>query len=175
MREPDDRQRFERIVMPHLGAAYTLARWLVRGTADADDVVQEAALRALRSLDRYRGGDPRAWVLTIVRNTCYTWLRQNRMGEIAGGVDGDLPELAADPASEPEVQCLRQADRQLLQAALEALPAEFREVLVLREIEGCSYKEIADVVDVPLGTVMSRLARARQQVQRFVLQRKGGA
>ena len=175
MSEREDLERFERLVMPHLGAGYNLARWLTRSEHDAEDVVQAATLRAFRAFDRYRGGDPRAWMLTIVRNTCYTWLRQNRMGEIAGGVDGDLPELAADPASEPEVQCLRQADRQLLQAALEALPAEFREVLVLREIEGCSYKEIADVVDVPLGTVMSRLARARQQVQRFVLQRKGGA
>jgi RNA polymerase sigma factor (sigma-70 family) len=167
-------ERFERLVLPHLGAGYNLARWMTRSEHDAEDVVQAATLRAFRSFDRYRGGDPRAWMLTIVRNTCYSWLRQNRTGSIAAGVGGEVPELPADPASEPEVQYLRQADRQLLQAALEALPAEFREVLVLREIEGCSYKEIAEVVDAPLGTVMSRLARARQQVQRFVLRRKEG-
>jgi RNA polymerase sigma-70 factor (ECF subfamily) len=179
MRKAEEVQRFERIVMPHLAAGYNLARWLTRNAHDAEDVVQEAYLRALRSFDRYRGGDPRSWVLTIVRNTCYTWLRQNRAAEPAAAGDaGDdcAVEIPGDPAGQPEVQILRNADRQLLRAALEALPAEFREALVLRELEGLSYKEIADIADVPLGTVMSRLARARRQLQQSLVQRmKEGA
>jgi RNA polymerase sigma-70 factor, ECF subfamily len=179
VRKPEEVQGFERIVMPHLGAGYNLARWLTRNDHDAEDVVQEAYLRALRSFDRYRGGDARSWVLTIVRNTCYTWLRQNRAAEPAPGGDaGDdgVAEVPGDPAAQPEVQFLRDVDRQLLRAALEALPAEFREALVLRELEGLSYKEIADIADVPLGTVMSRLARARRQLQQALLQRmKEGA
>ncbi len=179
MQKPEELQRFERVVMPHLGAGYNLARWLTRNDHDAEDVVQEAYLRALRSFDRYRGGDPRAWLLTIVRNTCYTWLRQNRASDAAlnaDKVDDNAAEIAADPATQPEVHFLRNADRQLLREALEALPAEFREALVLRELEGFSYKEIADIADVPLGTVMSRLARARAQLQQSLLRhRKAGA
>jgi RNA polymerase sigma-70 factor (ECF subfamily) len=172
VQEPEELQRFERVVMPHLGASYNLARWLTRNDHDAEDVVQEAYLRALRSFDRYRGGDPRAWVLTIVRNTCYTWLRRNRAADAAlsgDGLDDSVAEIAADPATQPEVQFMREVDGQLLRAALEALPTEFREALVLRELEGFSYKEIADIADVPLGTVMSRLARARAQLQRSLL------
>jgi len=172
VREVEDRQRFERVVMPHLGAGYNLARWLTRNDHDAQDVVQEAYLRAVRSFDRYRGGDPRSWLLTIVRNTCYTWLRQNRAPEAAatpGKTDDGWVDVPADPAGQPEVQFIRAADRRLLQEALELLPAEFREALVLRELEGFSYKEIADITDVPLGTVMSRLARARHQLQQLVL------
>ena len=174
VRELEDPQRFERVVMPHLSAGYNLARWLTRHDHDAQDVVQEAYLRAVRSFDRYRGGDPRSWLLTIVRNTCYTWLRQNRAPEAAGALgktDEGWVEVPADPAGQPEVQFIRAADRRLLQEALELLPAEFREALVLRELEGFSYKEIADITDVPLGTVMSRLARARQQLQQLVLRR----
>jgi len=170
----EDPQRFERVVMPHLSAGYNLARWLTRNDQDAQDVVQEAYLRAARSFDRYRGGDPRSWLLTIVRNTCYTWLRQNRASETAaapGNTDDGWVEVPADPAGQPEVQFIRAADRRLLQEALELLPAEFREALVLRELEGFSYKEIADITDVPLGTVMSRLARARKQLQQSVLRR----
>ena len=172
VRELEDPQRFERVVMPHLSAGYNLARWLTRNDQDAQDVVQEAYLRAARSFDRYRGGDPRSWLLTIVRNTCYTWLRQNRASETAGApgnTDDGWVEVPADPAGQPEVQFIRAADRRLLQEALELLPAEFREALVLRELEGFSYKEIADITDVPLGTVMSRLARARHQLQQLVL------
>jgi RNA polymerase sigma factor (sigma-70 family) len=173
----EELQRFERLLMPHLAASYNLARWLTRNEHDAEDVVQEAYLRAVRSFDRYRGGDPRSWVLTIVRNTCYTWLRQRR-GEtaFAGDANDDgVSEIPGNPESQPEVQFLRDVDRQLLREALEALPAEFREALVLRELEGFSYKEIADITDVPLGTVMSRLARARRQLQQFVSRRmKGG-
>jgi RNA polymerase sigma-70 factor, ECF subfamily len=174
VRELEDPQRFERVVMPHLGAGFNLARWLTRNDSDAQDVVQEAYLRAARSFDRYRGGDPRSWLLTIVRNTCYTWLRQNRAAEAGGALgktDEGWVEVPADPAGQPEVQCIRAADRRLLQEALELLPAEFREALVLRELEGFSYREIADITDVPLGTVMSRLARARQQLQQLVLRR----
>jgi RNA polymerase sigma-70 factor (ECF subfamily) len=169
-----DLQRFEQIVMPHLGAGYNLARWLTRNDDDAKDVVQEAYLRAVQAFDRYRGGDPRAWMLTIVRNTCYTWLRQNRATEAARPVDagdGGIDDLAGDPATQPEAQFIRDVDRQLLRDALDALPVEFREALVLRELEGFSYKEIADIVDVPLGTVMSRLARARQRLQQSLLER----
>lgn len=179
MRKPEELQRFERTIMPHLGASYNLARWLTRDDHDAEDVVQEAYLRALRSFDRYRGGDPRAWVLTIVRNTCYTWLRQKRAANAArtgDAVDESGAEIPADPAAEPEAQCIRDADGRLLREALEALPTEFREALVLRELEGFSYKEIADIADIPLGTVMSRLARARTHLQRFLQQRmKQGA
>ena len=165
--------------MPHLRAAYNLARWLTHNDHDAQDVVQEAYLRAVRSFDRYRGGDPRSWMLTIVRNTCYTWLRQNRRSEQPPA--GDHPddagaEIPADAADEPEAQFIRNADKRLLQEALEKLPAEFREAFVLRELEGCSYKEIADITDAPLGTVMSRLARARRQLQQSLLRRmKEGA
>jgi RNA polymerase sigma-70 factor (ECF subfamily) len=174
VRELEDPQRFERVVMPHLSAGYNLARWLTRNDHDAQDVVQEAYLRAVRSFDRYRGGDPRSWLLTIVRNTCYTWLRQNRTQQAAGTpgkTDDCSEEIPADPAGQPEMQFIRAADRRVLQEALELLPAEFREALVLRELEGLSYKEIADITDVPLGTVMSRLARARQQLQQLVLRR----
>lgn len=174
-----DRQqakRFEQIAMPHLAAGYNLARWLTRNDDDAEDVVQEAYVRALQSFDRYRGGDARAWVLTIVRNTCYTWLRQHRAVEaVAAPVDADdtWTQLAADAALEPETRSIRQADGRLLRLALEELPVEFREAFVLRELEGLSYKEIADVADVPIGTVMSRLARARKQLQHS-LRRLGG-
>jgi len=174
VRELEDQQRFERAVMPHLGAAYNLARWLTRNDHDAQDVVQEAYLRAVRAFDRYRGGDPRCWLLTIVRNTCYTWLRQNRAPELAGilgTADEGRVEVPGDPAGQPEEQFIRAADRRLLQEALELLPVEFREALVLRELEGFSYKEISDITDVPLGTVMSRLARARKQLQQSVLRR----
>ena len=179
MRKPEELQRFERVVMPHLGAGYNLARWLTQNDQDAEDVVQEAYLRAVRSFDRYRGGDPRSWVLTIVRNTCYTWLRQNRASRIALAGDSDddsVAEIPGDPAEQPDVQFLRAVDRQLLREALATLPTEFREALVLRELEGLSYKEIADIIDVPLGTVMSRLARARQHLQQSLAERmKDGA
>ena len=164
----DPAQRFEQILLPHLAAGYNLARWLTRNDHDAEDIVQEAYLRAFRSFDRYRGGDPRAWLLTIVRNTCYTWLRQNRESAISAADAVDHDDVAADPETEPETMWLRQADGQLLRAGLEALALEFREALVLRELEGLSYKEIADVLDVPLGTVMSRLSRARKQLHAWL-------
>lgn len=155
--------------MPHLPAAYNLARWLTRNGHDADDVVQEACLRAFRAFDGFRGGDPRAWLLTIVRNTCYRWLKQNRTAEAPLGIREDETEAAAeavrDPSPGPEALLLRDIDARKLHQAIADLRCELREVLVLRELEGLSYKEIADIVDVPLGTVMSRLSRARGQLQ----------
>lgn len=168
-------QRFEQAAMPHLAAVYNLARWLTRNDHDAQDMVQEAYLRALQAFDRYRGGDARAWLLTIVRNTCYTWLRQRGAGDLASstGTNEVWENIAADPDGEPEARALRQADGRLVRQALEELPVEFREAFVLRELEGLSYKEIADVTDVPIGTVMSRLARARRQLQRWLLRQMG--
>ncbi len=155
---------FERIVLPHLPSAYNVARWLTRSDADAEDVVQEAFLRACRFFDSFRGGDPRGWLLAIVRNTAFSWLRANRPRELAGGLD-DAPEPAADGARSPEAELLRRADGEGVRRSLEELPAEFREVLVLRELEELSYREIADVTGLPVGTVMSRLSRARRRLQ----------
>ncbi len=171
MPEHDRLARFEQAVLPHLPAAYNLARWLTRNDHDAEDVVQEAYLRAYRSFDRFRGGaDGRAWLLAVVRNTCFTWLKQNRAHELATPFDESLHSPEAGP-SEPERRLLQEASAALLREALGELPAEFREVLVLRELEGLSYKEIAAVADVPLGTVMSRLTRARARLQKCLAPR----
>ena len=132
MTEPDMLKRFEEAVLPHLAAAYNLARWLTRNDHDAEDLVQEAYLRALKAFDGFRGGDGRAWLLTIVRNTCYTWLRQNRMEDLTEAYDEEIHTLERD-SSNPETLLLASADAQLLRQALEELPVEFREVLVLRE------------------------------------------
>ena len=153
---------FEVFVVPHMGAAYNLARWLTRNEHDAEDVVQEAYLRAYRFYDAYHGGDFRAWLLTIVRNTCYTWLQQNRKPSAL--LDEDMAELDS-AKSNPETLLLRNIDAKLLRQAIEELPLEFREAIVLRELEGLSYREIAAIACVPLGTVMSRLARARDRLQ----------
>lgn len=173
VRDPDGARRFELLLMPHLNAGYNLARWLTRSEHDAEDLVQEAYVRALRSFDGYRGGDPRAWLLSIVRNTCYTWLRQ-RHAHLDDTAAADSADVADDPAAGPEAQVIRHSDGALLRRALEDLPVEFREALVLRELEGLSYKEIADVAGVPLGTVMSRLSRARTQLQHALLKHMGG-
>ena len=163
MQQRDARSRFDLAIMPHLGAGYNLARWLTRSEEDAEDVVQEACLRAFASFGGYRGGDARAWLLRIVRNTAYTWLRRNRMQEPALSFDEELHAPPCDDLN-PETVVLRDIDAHLLRQAMEALPVEFREVMVLREMEGLSYKEIADIAAVPLGTVMSRLARARKRL-----------
>jgi RNA polymerase sigma-70 factor, ECF subfamily len=159
------RERFERTVLPHLDAAYNLARWMTRNDQDAQDVTQEACLRAFRFFDGYQGGNIRAWLLTIVRNTCYTWLHRNRPLESEEVFDEEIHGIEVSGANDPEVQVLAGADREALRRALEDLPDVFREVLVLREIEGLSYKEIADIASVNLGTVMSRLARARTRLR----------
>jgi RNA polymerase sigma-70 factor (ECF subfamily) len=159
------RERFEQAVLPHLDAAYNLARWLTRNDEDAQDVTQEAFLRAFRFFDGYQGGNVRAWLLTIVRNTCYTWLDQNRPPQSDVEFDEEIHSEESSGGADPEIQVLANADKETVHRALRELPEIFREVLVLREIEGMSYKEIADVASVSLGTVMSRLARARSRLR----------
>jgi RNA polymerase sigma-70 factor (ECF subfamily) len=155
--------RFKLVVMPHLDAAYNLARWLTRNEQDADDVVQEATLRALRGLDGLRGDDARCWLLTIVRNTCFTWLRRNRPGETLPGPQDDSPGVPIDTL-EPGAILEQAARARGVREAIDALPVHYREVVILREMEGMSYKEIAQVTGLPPGTVMSRLARARERL-----------
>jgi RNA polymerase sigma factor (sigma-70 family) len=156
--------------MPHLDAAYNLARWLTGRDQDADDVVQEAFLRAFQFFGGFHGVDGRSWLLTIVRNTCYTWLEHNRGRQPLTSFDEEK-HSGATPAASPESLLLRKEDQQQLRAALEKLPPAFREVIVLRELEGLSYQEIADVANIPLGTVMSRLARGREKLQQSLANR----
>jgi RNA polymerase sigma-70 factor (ECF subfamily) len=156
---------YEQKVLPHLDAAYNLARWLAGNDHDSQDVAQEASLRAFRFFGSFRGEDARAWLLTIVRNTFYTWLRKNRppenMVEISDeSLDVEDVSANADAVSPPF------ADADAVRRALAELPVEFREIVILREMEGFSYKEIADLAEVPIGTVMSRLARARKLLQK---------
>ncbi len=158
---------FETAVLPHLDAAYNLARWLTRNDADAEDVVQEAYLRAFRFFGGFHGEDGRAWLLGIVRNTSYTWLQRNRSPELNMALDDQTPEAESHDL-DPEALLLQKADAQTLRHAVEELPLEFREVLVLRELDEMSYKQIAVVADLPLGTVMSRLARARKRLQQIL-------
>jgi RNA polymerase sigma-70 factor (ECF subfamily) len=163
VRERERLDRFEAMVVPHLDAAYSLARWLTRNDADADDVVQEAFLRAFRFFDDLRASDCRPWLLTIVRNTCYTWMRRNRPHELVADGD-DAASSVEDGAPSAEARLVREADAARLERAIERLRPEYREVLILREYEGLSYKEIASVTGASLGTVMSRLSRARQRL-----------
>jgi len=164
MFEHDQLPSFEQAVMPHLDAAYNLARWLMRNEQDAQDVAQEAYLRALRFFSGFRGGDARAWLLKIVRNTCYTWLRANRPLQDAAEFDENFfpPD---SHAPNPEEVVLQNDSDTLVRKALEMLPPNSREVLILRELEGMSYKEIVDITGVPLGTVMSSLSRARGRLR----------
>jgi len=155
---------FEEAVLPHIDAAYNLARWLTRNDHDAEDVVQESYLRALKSFGGFHGSEGRPWLLTIVRNTCYTWLKRNRSPELLCEFDEAI-HLGETDASDPETSLVRSAQKRLVREALERLPVEFREVMVMRELEELSYKEIAAVVGIPVGTVMSRLARARKRLQ----------
>ena len=151
---------FVRDVVPHLDAAYNLARWLTRNDQDAQDVVQEAFMRAFRFLGSFRGGNVRAWVLRIVRNTCYTWLDQNRPQHPT--LEFDEKFFGLGPLTPtPEEILSRNDDCTMVRRALQDLPASYREVLILRELEGMSYKEISEIMDMPAGTVMSRLSRAR--------------
>lgn len=168
---------FERMVSPHLDAAYNLARWLTRDDHNAQDVLQESCLRAYQYLDGFRGENAKSWLLTIVRNTCYSWLEKNRpdismtafdeqlhsLGRhVARGVDGRFAEDG------PETQLLLKQERDHVQRCLEDLPVEFREVVVLRELEGLSYKEIGAIASIPIGTVMSRLSRGRDLLQKML-------
>ncbi len=171
-----DAQRFEKLALPHLDAAYNLARWLTRNDQDARDVVQEAYLRAFKFFDGFHGDNARSWLLAIVRNTCYTWLQQNRGLHVNTSLDDLHDSETADIAlvsgelyeDGPEKFMLREDDRALVNRALEQLPEEFREVLVLKELEDLSYREIATITGTPLGTVMSRLSRARKLLQRHL-------
>ena len=159
----DDRQRFESMALPHLDAAYNLARWFTRNDQDAQDVVQEAMLRALRYFAGFRGDQVRPWLLQIVRHACYSWLEKNRPSEIVALDDCDdaWREVPGPAAQEPHAIAVRNADRVRINEALASLPVAYREVLVLREMEDLAYKDIARIADIPIGTVMSRLARAR--------------
>jgi RNA polymerase sigma-70 factor (ECF subfamily) len=155
--------RFEAAILPHLDAAYNLARWLTRHEQNAEDVVQEAYLRAYQYFDRFQGDTGRAWLLRIVRNTCYTWLEKNRPHQSTVPLNEAGLEIASKAFS-PGTKPLVDVRREQLEQALAALTPDLREVIVLRELEQLSYKEIAAVADIPLGTVMSRLARGRQQL-----------
>jgi RNA polymerase sigma-70 factor (ECF subfamily) len=162
MQQQGSVSRFEDAVMPHLNAAYNLARWLVRNDQDAEDIVQEAYLRAFRFFGSFHGGDGRAWLLAIVRNTCRTWLQQKTANRAPTEFDEEkhVPE-----AANAETDLLKRSRVDSVRQCMEQLPAEYREALVLRELEELSYKQIAQAAAVPVGTIMSRLARARARVQ----------
>jgi RNA polymerase sigma-70 factor, ECF subfamily len=164
------RNRFESVVLPHLDAAYALARWLTRNDADAADVVQEAVLRAFRYFDTYREGDAKSWMLRIVRRTCYTWLERNRPADLLPLDDEEgLDEgVSSAPAATANVEAMLQtrSDLRRLDVLIETLPAPLREVIVLRELNELGYREIAEITGVPIGTVMSRLHRARSALRR---------
>jgi len=175
------RSRFERDVLPHLDAAYNLARWLTRDPHDAEDVVQDACVRALRYMETLRGEGAKAWLLTIVRNAFYDWVGRNRPVEIVHDAQDALDEAVDPDAIDPERAAIRRSDARVLADALATLPLQFREAVVLRELEELSYRDMARVIGVPIGTVMSRLARGRamlrqlpslQRVSDFVESRK---
>jgi len=163
-----DAGRFEQLILPHLDAAYNLARWLVRNPQDAQDIVQESYLRAYKFFGGFQGGDARAWLLKIVRNTSYSFFEKNRPAGVTEEFDEKIHATdAGGPGTESEI--MRSAESQMLHQALEQLPTNFREILVLRELEGLSYKEIAEVTNVPIGTVMSSLARGRERLREVLL------
>jgi RNA polymerase sigma factor (sigma-70 family) len=168
MADPVNAQRFEKLVLPHMNSAFNVARWLTHNDQDAQDVVQEAYLRAFRFFGGFRGEDARAWLLSIVRNTFYTWHQQNR-GHAADTTEfeEDMHSLetgTAEHDDSPEAMLIRSQSQKRVHKALQSLRLEYREVVVLRELEELSYKEIAAIVGIPMGTVMSRLGRARQQL-----------
>jgi RNA polymerase sigma-70 factor (ECF subfamily) len=172
MRGAGEPGRFEQIVLPHLDAAYNLARWLVRNTHDAEDIVQDAYLRAFRFFAGFQGGDARAWLLKIVRNTSYSFLEKNRPSDLAEEFDEKVHATESDHP-DAEAVLVQSVESRMLRDALEQLPVNFREVIVYRELEGLSYKEIADVMDVPIGTVMSSLARGRVRLRECLLRARG--
>ena len=173
MSDEEDRKLFASVVVPYLAEAFVVASWLTGSRTDAEDVVQEASLRAFRAIGSFAGVNARAWVLTIVRRTAYSWLTKNRPPEVVP-VEGLLAEerateqcvgdWSATITSTPETVLLEKLDAGRLEAAIEALPVEFREVLILRDVQGLEYREIAEITTLPVGTVMSRLARARRRL-----------
>lgn len=164
MSSRDPGARFRSLLLPHLDAAYNYARWLAGNDHDAQDVAHDAVLRALEYLDGFKGERIRPWLLTIVRNTFYTWLKKQRPVELVESFEEET-HGAPDYGSDPQAAALRNADLRALAAAIEKLPREYREALLLRELEDLSYQEIAVVLEIPLGTVMSRLARARKRLE----------
>jgi len=158
---------FEDVMLPHLDAAHNLAKWLLRNEEDAKDVVQEAYLRAFKSFGGFHGSNGRAWLLTIVRNTSYTLLKKNRAADLTTTFDEEIHTFGDESAS-PAIIVEHAEDAELVTKAMDELPAEFREILVLRHQEGLSYKEIADIAQIPPGTVMSRLARARAKLREYL-------
>ncbi len=164
--------KFAAVVTPHLEDAYTLARWLTRSRADADDVLQEACIRALGAIEQHTGASPRAWLLAIVRNTAYTWLNGKRAAQLVNiddlaerdRIEVDRGGEQAEAAVDPESEMIAHAEAKQLEALIAGLPSEFRETLVLRDLQGLGYREIAEITGSPIGTVMSRLARARQRL-----------
>ena len=177
MPHDDRRRRFELLALPHLDAAYNLARWLAGNPTDAEDVVQDAYLRAYRYFDAFQGGNFRVWLLTIVRNAFITWVKENRSGRMVFVPDTPLAETAdheeiawGSKPRDPEALLMDSIDSQTLNRLMEKLPSEYREVLLLREVEDLAYKEIADVTGVPMGTVMSRLSRARLALRKLWLE-----
>jgi RNA polymerase sigma-70 factor (ECF subfamily) len=172
---PSQLARFEQVVLPHLDSAYNLARWLTSNDHDAEDVVQDAYLRAVKFFAGFRGGDSRPWLLAIVRRAGYDWLARNRSHQPLTVFDEELHSGEGD-SLDPTQVLLKEEDSHMLRQALAGLPPEFREVLVLRELEGLSYKEIATITDLPPGTIMSRLARARERLRdRLVKHLREGA
>ena len=163
-------REFEREVLPHLDAAYNLARFLMRNDQDADDVVQEAWLRAFRLFESFHGDNSRAWFLHIVRNTAFTFFKRSRSDE-ANAVFDEALHSGQTPKMDPGLMLDQSQDRETVRAAIEKLPPDFREAIALRELEDCSYQEIADIAGVPIGTVMLRLARARHQLQMILSKR----
>ena len=158
---------FEDVMLPHLDAAHNLARWLLRNEEDAQDVVQEAYLRAFKSFGGFHGSNGRAWLLTIVRNTSYTLLKKNRAVDLTTTFDEEI-HASGDESASPAIIVEHAEDAELITKAMDQLPADFREILVLRHQEGLSYKEIADIAQIPPGTVMSRLARARAKLREYL-------
>jgi RNA polymerase sigma-70 factor, ECF subfamily len=169
VKPPRDDDRIADVLLPHLDAAYNFARWLARNDHDAEDIVQEAFLRAMRYRASFSGQNPRAWLLAIVRNTCFSMRKGNTAGEAAVPFDEDAHRHSEHP--DPEALMLKDADARAVNQALEDLPVEYREMIVLREFEDLSYKEIARVIGAPVGTVMSRLARARDHLARAIRRR----
>jgi len=175
MADPTTEQRFKTLILPHLTSAFNVARWLTRNDQDAQDVTQEAYLRAFKFFPSFHGENPRAWLLAIVRNTFFTWYQQNTHQAPDAVFDEEVHSFETNDARQddnPEAMLVRREDQQRVHRALQSLRTEFREVMVLRELEELSYKEIAAIVGIPIGTVMSRLGRGRQQLAALLVPMK---